>query len=765
MIIFILAFLCGDVCIQCLPQLPNITVCFMIASFFLVAFFVCHRHRWRSMCIGMCAGLLWTTWCAQLQMARSYLPIDVAHSQRVRGIIATLPVTDQWGTRFVLVTKAQQAIAVQWRDPSCHLRVGDEWQLTMRLRHIHGTQNPGGFDQEAWSLQHGIHARARVDRQGQQRYLRHHAHAFWLQQWRQHLDERLTPQLPHTETAPWLRALILGEKQGISANAWDVLRNTGTNHLMAIAGLHIAMLTSLIYFVAAWCWRRCAWCCLHLPAQRFAAAAALSGAFAYGALAGFALPTQRACIMCAVVMISSLLRQPFLRWHAWALALGCVLWINPLCVLSDSFWLSFGTIALIIYGVSARLRPQGWWWHWGRAQWVIAIGILPLSVTFFQETSLINFLANCIAIPWLEFGILPWCLLSIVCLPIVPSCARLLLQFADLSLHYLWQCLTWLAAWPHVTYHFAISHLWVLLALLGGVVLLLLPRGVGGRYLGVCWLLPLWFTPIAVPQQGEVWLSVLDVGQGLSVVVQTAQHTLLYDAGPKYADSFDAGARIVLPFLNQQGIKRLDVLVVSHGDNDHSGGVAAVMKQLSPNTFYTSVPARFAQLHHGIVQYCLAPNHWDWEGVHFEFLYPEKTHMHLGNDSSCVLRIVVGDTVILLTGDIERKAERFLLNYSREALAATLLVAPHHGSKTSADLAFVAATHPRYVVYATGYRNRYHFPHHDVVMRYSRIGATQFNTSETGMLQFKLGGANNTGLPMCYRDTHRHYWLHAVTSD
>lgn len=758
MIIFTLAFLCADVYIQCLSQLPKISTCIMVMMLLCLTSLVCKYRVWWMICLGVSTGILWTTWYAQQQLQRAVFPIDIAHSQRVRGIIATLPHVDKWGTQFMVVTPAKQTIALYWRTPTRPLRVGDEWQFTARLRHIHGTQNPGGFDQEAWSLQRGIHARGRVDAKRPQIYLAHHDDAYRLQQWRQHIDERITAQLPHTSTAPWLRALILGERQGMHAADWSVLRNTGTNHLMAIAGLHIAMLTGVMYVMAAWCWRRFATGCLYLPAQRVAACVALGAAFAYGALSGFALPTERACLMCTFAMISIYQRQSSTRWQSWALALSAILLLNPLSVLSDSFWLSFGTIALIIYGVSARLHPTGWWWHWGRAQWVIAVGIVPIGIYFFQEISLLNLFANCIAIPWLEFAILPWCLLSVLCLPISPAVSHGLLICADWSLQYLWWFLSGLAHWPYMSFHLAITQWWVLFAAVVGVILFLLPRGIGGRYLGVCWLLPLGFAPSAQPSQNALWLYILDVGQGLSIVVQTHRHVLIYDTGARYGDNYDVGERILLPFLYHQGINHLDALVLSHGDNDHSGGAPSLVQQLPPEIFYSSVPRRFSALSPGHLYYCLAGQHWTWDGVHFSFLYPDVTHLRLGNNSSCVLRIEVGQQVILLTGDIEHKAQQVLLAQPPALLATTLLVAPHHGSKSAAHQAFIDATHPHDVIYATGYRNRYHFPHKVVVARYAQRGAQQYNTTVTGMLLFQFNPDGTVPRPMCYRQIHAHYW-------
>jgi competence protein ComEC len=549
---------------------------------------------------------------------------------------------------------------------------------------------------------------------------------------------------------------MFGERNGIPQQDWQVLRSTGTNHLMAIAGLHIGMIAGLIHSLVTWLWRRSEMFTLHMPAMIAGAYASLAVAIFYAALAGFSLPAQRACIMLSVYTLTLINRHKINPWHSWASALLFVLLLNPADVLTESFWLSFSTIALIIFGMSGRLAPAGLWWKWGRVQWVVGIGLVPLSLFLFQQTSFISFVANSISIPWLGLFILPVCLSGGVFTLIAPRLGELLLTLADKSLGLLWKILAWLAQLNMASWHHAMPGELVLFATVIGVVFLLVPGGFPGRWLGLVWLLPLFLIKPARPQPGDFFLTLLDAGQGLSAVVQTDKHILVFDAGPRFADSMDAGADIVLPYLRIINAKQIDMIVISHGDNDHIGGAPALMKNLPILSINTSVPEKLPS---PVTHYCFAGSSWRWDGVNFTFLYPTKENLHLSNDSSCVLRIDNGVQSILLTGDIEKYAETDLLARTPAQLSARILIAPHHGSKTSGLPAFVAAVHPDYVLYATGYRNRYHFPHASVVAAYSNIRAHELNTALTGTITFKLNKHSEIQQPERYRDAYRKYWM------
>lgn len=756
MITFILSFLLGDLFLQSFRHLPPAMLVYSTCIITMIVWMIVKKRlHFFYMLPAFMLGLAWTYYIAHSTLAWQ-LPNEVeGRNMLVTGYVKSLPVTDEWQTNFLFAIEKSALVKLSWRDASQTVKVGDKWQFVVRLKRIHGTQNPGAFDYEAWALQKGLRATGYVVASQDNKILSHSRFRSFVDQWREHLQSRLQAYLPTTKTSPWLMALLLGERTGITHDDWQVLRNTGTNHLMAIAGLHIGIIAGIAHMLTSWLWRRSARLVFLLPAQLAGACAALMMAILYSMLAGFSIPTQRACIMLTIFIFALLLRRKINPWHAWSLALLIVLLMNPLSVLTESFWLSFGTIALIIYGMSGRLSSSGWWWKWGRVQWVIGLGLIPLTLFFFQECSLISFAANSIAIPWLAFFILPFCFLSVIFLFIYPPATSIFLMLADKSLAGLWLVLTWFSQ-----LHFSIwqqfipSYFHLTLAILASIFLLS-PAGFPGRWIGILWFLPLIFYTPNKPAHGEFWLTLLDVGQGLSVIVQTQNHTLVYDAGPKFLPNFDMGESVVIPYLHTIGTKKIDMLVVSHGDNDHIGGTQILQKTLPISSIKTSVPEKIPST---TTDYCLAGYAWEWDNVTFSFIYPSQQQLHLGNDSSCVLLIDNGQQRALLPGDIEKFAENELLRQSPQQLQASVFIAAHHGSKTSGLKNFISAIHPQYVLYATGYRNRYHFPHPSVMATYDAMHVKQLNTAETGAIQFKFGQEKNILPPILYRQISKRYW-------
>jgi competence protein ComEC len=439
-------------------------------------------------------------------------------------------------------------------------------------------------------------------------------------------------------------------------------------------------------------------------------------------------------------------------WQIYSLALCAVLLLNPLNVLGISFWLSFGTVALIIYGMQGRLYPKGLWWQHGRVQWVIGAGLIPLSIALFQECSLISFFANGIAIPWMGFLILPFIFIGIFLLFFNIAIGKFFFILADYSLQILWQILTYFSnlswgVWAHAILCPAVF----LLAMLG-MLLLFLPRGCKERGLGVILLLPLIFYQPLKPKRGEVWFTLLDVGQGLSAVVETTSHRLIFDAGPKLNMDFDMGESVVLPYLRKRDINKIDMLVVSHGDNDHIGGASAILNAIDVKFVVTSVPEYFTNHH---AEYCFAGTHWRWDGVDFAFLYPTRAYLGLGNDSSCVLKISNAHHSILLTGDIEKFAENVLVATQWNELPTDILIAPHHGSKTSGIKAFLNQVNPSMVLFPVGYRNRYHFPHRKIVDTYKDMKVRMEDTVDNGAMQINM---DKDIVMISYRKSHAHIW-------
>lgn len=725
------------------------------------------RLAFANLPLAFILGFMWALYFANSILSWTLQKEIEGKPLTVSGYITSLPVTDQFGTRFEFNIKKIKnenyiehpniMVRLSWHHKKeslpVKLKVGDKWQFLVKLKRIHGLRSPGAFDFEAWALQKKIRASGYIIESANNILLSSHTYRYPIATLRQLLAIKIATHLPSSTTSPWLMALIVGERNGISQQDWQVLRNTGTNHLMAIAGLHIGIMAGLAHWCVSWGWRRIPWLTLRIPASQAGACAALLIAVSYSALAGFSLPTQRACIMLTVFIMTILAKRNIGAWYAWSIAMLCVLLINPLSVLTESFWLSFATIALIIYGMSQRLLPSGIWWKWGRVQWVIGFGLIPITLILFQECSFISFVANSIAIPWLSFLILPFCFLSAIFLFVSPNIGACCLLIADKSLSALWVFLTWMASMPYASWQIVIPNLSTFFLMSVGFILLLLPAGVPGRWMGLIWLLPvITYKPIK-PDEGDFWLTVLDVGQGLSAIVQTKNHLLVYDTGPNLNDHFNMGESIVLPYLRSIAAKKIDSLVISHGDNDHIGGASVIMKSLPVMDIMTSVPDHFAS-----ARYCIAGATWQWDGVHFTILYPMEDDLDFGNDSSCVLRIHNRNQSVLLTGDIEKYAERNLLARIPQRLKSDIIIAPHHGSKTSGLENFIAAVQPKIVIYATGYRNRYHFPHQSVIRAYDKIHASSFNTVDSGTLHFKMKQSESTFHPEQYRIANKKYW-------
>ena len=754
-----IAFVLGIVCLQQFSRLPPKIIIALII-FIIAGGIYAGKNYWRyvRLPVAFAAGFTWALLYAYVHADEQLAAGLEGEPVVVTGYIKSIPAPSNHGTSFLFALKTvnNKAAAGTLRllvTSQRQFYAGDEWRFSTKLKKTWGTLNPGGFDYEAYAFTEGIIASGYVADKNLKSLLASHWYHDPIDRVRQFFQDRIKENLPVSATSPWITALAIGERRDISPEAWQVLRNTGTNHLMAIAGLHIGFIAVMAQFVVAWLWRRFPRACLIIPAVHAGAIAALLMAVTYSAMAGFSIPTQRACIMLAVFLFALLLRRHPCSWQAWSTALVCVVLINPLNVLSESFWLSFASVALIIYCMSGRLSPHGIWWKLGRIQWVIAIGLVPLSVWLFQQCSLISFVANSVAIPWVGFLVAPLSFFGALLLLVSVKLGALVLLLADKILAVLWIFLSWCAHLPFVVWYQQVCHQWMIIAAIFAVIFLLLPAGAPGRYFSIIFALPLLLFVQATPARGTAWLTLLDVGQGLSAVIQTTHHVLVFDAGPRLGETYDMGESVVVPFLHAIGAQRVDMLVVSHKDNDHSGGANAVIKQFPVVAIKTSVPELFAG-----ATYCLQGAKWRWDDVEFEFLYPSSDKLHLDNDSSCVLRVSSGDKHILLSGDIEKLAEKTLVERQRDLLAADILIAPHHGSKTSGNDDFIAAVHPRVVLFPVGYRNRYHFPNKSVVRKYEKLQVAMFATATTGAIKFVLSAKNRLLPPDLYRQVHQHYW-------
>jgi competence protein ComEC len=438
------------------------------------------------------------------------------------------------------------------------------------------------------------------------------------------------------------------------------------------------------------------------------------------------------------------------------LAVIATLMIDPLAVLATGWWLSFWAVSMIFYNTSGRFGDNGLWYKLTRLHIMLAVGMLPLLLVCYQQASLVAPLANIIAVPWVSLLVVPTALVGTLLLFISTTAGELVLNLATGLMDTLWPCLTWLAGldFALLNQHQPLS--WTLLPAIAGLSLLFAPRGFPGKWLGLVLLLPMLAAGPPAPALGDVWLTLLDVGQGLSTVVRTRGHTLVYDAGPSYSPGFDTGRTVVVPYLRSQGVVRIDKLVVSHGDNDHIGGVPSLLKAYPVADVEAGIPELLTMRK---AWQCRRGEHWRWDGVDFSVLHPDKRRYRKGNNASCVIRIEArGGRRILLTGDIEAEPERRLLQSSRDRLPVDVLVVPHHGSLTSSSPAFVETVRPDYALFPTGYRNRFRFPREPVVDRYRKAGSVLLDTALQGAITVRLPSGGLPPEAESFRCSHRHYW-------
>ncbi|WP_126454848.1 DNA internalization-related competence protein ComEC/Rec2 [Sulfuriflexus mobilis] len=750
-----IAFLLGILAAQQLTDLPDGNSWFFAGFALILLWFL--PWPWRLPLLTL-AGFLWALFFAGV-LIDARLPAALEGEViLIEARVVSLPKPTRHGTRFDVDTQILgrpyrlRLNDYQSRQHPPH--AGERWRLLVKLKQPHGLMNPGGFDYERYLFRHGIAATGYVRQAEVNEYLSAPGYGDAILVARAGLSTTIEQALSGQAHQGLVRALAVGDRRGIDAAHWQVLRRTGTSHLMAISGLHIGLVAGMVFlFIRAVC-SRSTWLLLRIPAVIPAAVAAMLAAIVYAMLAGFSVPTQRALIMVCVMMLAIISRRQLAPSSVLAVALLLVLLFDPLAVLDAGFWLSFSAVAIIMYVISARLGSVSKWLQWGRIQWLIAVGMLPLMLILFQQLSLVAPIANLLAVPWVSFVTVPATLLGSLSLSWWPDAGNSLLGLATWSLDELWPILEALARQPLASWASHRPQDWTILPAALGMLWLLLPRGWPARWLGGVCLLPMLLLPRTGPAEGELALSLLDVGQGLSVVLRTAGHVLVYDTGARFSDNFDAGQAIIVPFLRSEGVTHIDTLLVSHGDNDHRGGADSLLQAYPVRRILSG--AQSSRWGHAQAEACRAGQHWQWDGVDFDILHPAAELPGKANNRSCVLRVSVGDYHVLLPGDIETLVETHLQQGGQD-LRAQILVAPHHGSKTSSSLSFLRAVKPEWVLFATGYRNRYGFPHPGIVQRYRAAGTQMGDTAKSGAIQLQIA-AGRLKSQRGWRQQARRYW-------
>jgi len=718
--------------------------------------------------MSLWAGFLWALLHAYFkvlpELDESLEGVDL----QVSGKISSIPVVQARNVRFEFLIHRSEIVSngqlvslpkkvrLNWYGRVPEMQLGETWNLRVRLKRPWGFANPGGFDYEKWLFEQGIRATGYVRNKGINERVRETSILNPTYYVRTVLNKKLSKI--QEENSSVLKALVLGERGQIDTQRWQVLSQTGTNHLLAISGLHVGIVSGFAYFIMLFLWKRKEELCLRVAAHRIAALIAILIAIFYAMLAGFSIPTQRAMIMATVVFLSIYSMQSIRVWNILSIALMCVLVIDPFSVLSPGFWLSFVAVAIILFTIKSKSTKYVKWVGMIRMQLILSLGLFPLTLLFFQQASIISPVANIFAIPWISFLVVPMSLIGSLFLLLNETLGNWLLGIADHLLEIFWVVLEFLHSLPFATWYHAVPN-WTIIPACVGILLLLSPKGFPGKILSIALLSPLLFAQQTKTHENELRVNVLDVGQGLAVVLEAGDKVLLYDTGPKFSNSFNAGGAVIVPYLRQRGIRQIDTLVVSHGDSDHSGGLSGVLSNLQVEHLISS---NIEDYKHPKKDLCNSELEWYWRSVRFKFLHPTNELIEKGrlssNNSSCVLLVEHSAGKILLTGDIEKSVERKLIKKQTNSLDIDVLIAPHHGSNSSSTKAFIEATSPDYVVFAAGYRNPYGFPDEKVISRYKEFCSDLVNTATRGMITFTFSDKNGLQLLPEYREVRQRFW-------
>ena len=736
--------------------------------------------------LGFASGVSYTCWRSAAVLADSLPEAAMGRNIRLSGVVDSLPDRTARGQRFQLrVEQVDSQFHVPERiqlsvwnanqdgdSPETAvvgpIKAGERWSFVVRLKRPHGLANPHGFDIEARLFENGIRATGYI-KSGERIDAFVPGFATGIAFLRSKIRDRFDTVLPQEAypDAGILTALAIGDQKAIPGPLWQVFAKTGTTHLMSISGLHVTLFSGLVALFVSTIWRRIPKLVSRLPAQKVGVFCGWFAAAFYTLIAGAGIPALRTLLMLTVGAIAVLTGRHVSPFKILLVALVVVLLLDPWAGMSPGFWLSFVAVGLLLWAALSehigshekagwRQRLNHWVKGFGRTQWAVTIGTLPFLLLFFSQFSLISPLTNALAIPWVSAVVTPITILALV----LPWDG--LLYLADALMMPLLQFLNWSASLPIAIWHAPVPSPVVFVLAMLGALWWLLPSGLPGRWLAIFLCLPLVLPEADRIPEGQARIDVLDVGQGLAVVVRTHQHVLLYDTGPYYSSEADAGVRVIVPYLRAIGVDRLDGMVVTHRDTDHSGGAQSVLESMPVGWVADAPDTQFADAVPGVrSKTCRAGNEWRWDGVHFEFIHPASPKAvkdQASNHQSCVLQVSVGDKRMLLTSDIELTDERDMvengLPYSQ------VLLVPHHGSGTSCGAELLDAVQPEIAIIPVGYRNRYRHPKPSVIAAYEARKIKTYRTDADGMVQVDLPSLKVSA----FRKIRPRYWMDRPTT-
>ncbi|MGO0306546.1 DNA internalization-related competence protein ComEC/Rec2 [Endozoicomonas acroporae] len=708
------------------------------------------RVRWWL--LPLLAGTLASSWYATHYAVTRLDGCIHGRDINIEGKIASLPVINGMAARFDFAVSHAgsglyaKKVRLSWYEPP-DLQAGETWQLTVRLRQPHGFSSPGAFDYEAWALRQGIQATGYV-KSGS--LLDNHVTGIYrLHQVRALLREWLYSTVSDNNRGIF-SALLLGDKTAINTQQWQMLNETGTTHLMVISGLHIGLMAWLGFSLATIVGRLGGIPLRRVPLPVVKALTGMLFALFYALLAGFSVPVQRALVMTFAALLAPLLGIRASPATLWLLALAAVLVIDPLAITSNGFWYSFIAAGALLFGMVGRKERTGWPVTLFKPQWLVFALLTPLLLFNGQPVSPLSPLVNLLAIPLIGIAVVPLLLFSAIVQFVLPEAAGFIMAGLD----YLVTGFQWGLQWVSglmvlIPPQQALT--WVdLLFAVAGMLLLIAPVTLRLRWLAPVMLMPSLFPKTPEIPAGQAEVTVLDVGQGLSVFIRTRQHLLVYDTGDRFSEKLSAAESVILPALSKSGVAQIDRIIISHGDQDHSGGLPSLLSR------YPNVPVisgtRLPGFEQDWVQ-CQSGDHWEWDGVYFQVLAGGEYRR--SNDASCVLKVTAGSDSLLLPGDISGRVEKRLIEQGAE-LESRVLVAAHHGSRFSSSSDFLSAVQPGAVIFSSGFANRFGHPAAETLARAQSSGAKIFNTAADGSLSFTLGNGDMT--VSAYRKTHTRYW-------
>jgi competence protein ComEC len=783
---YLLFFSVAAFSVAYLPQLPDLLLCFAMVVVGGVLVF----YRYFLLACGM-AGLLSGCLNGHYLLSQQ-LPVALeGKALRIEGRVKSLPKINSRKQRFLFkiarvidtdhdVASSLLGKTVQlsrylthrqgYKNPdNIALMPGQLWGFTVKLRRPRGLVNPSGFDYQAYLLRHNIYASGYILGKSSSDLLQSRCWRVWVECMRWHIGKKITSFSSLSSALAPILALAIGDTQQITPAQWQLLKNTGTIHLLAISGLHIGLAATIGFLLGLAFTKMLAVLCPYSTIWRILPAIFSVGiATFYSLLAGMSLPTQRALMMVLIFHAAALLKRRVKPSLLLSSALLMVALLDPLAVYSQGFWLSFLAVALLMYGFWGRNTITqnsvlAYGYSITKAQWILAVGLLLPNLLWLQGLSVSAPLANSVAVSWVSLWVVPVLfLLMTVLLTPLQGLAQWIYNVLDGSVIALFGVLEWfdqsLSGFWYM--NFSKPSSLALMMCVAMVVVCLMPRGVWARWLGVVCLLPLFFPWSSVT---PLQITFLDAGQGTAVVVATPQYYLVYDTGRAFSDRFNVGEHIIAPYLRDKGVSRLDKLIVSHNDGDHVGGLQGLLSRMSVD-YLLSGQVLPEEVTDNFVAHdnCRKGQRWEWDGVVFNVLWPDKENYPLSrkvssNNHSCVLLIQYQGQRILLAGDIEAEVEAKLLVEPLLSEGVDMLLVPHHGSKSSSSPEFLALLQPKWAIVTAGYNNQYGHPHADIKKRYSNKNSELLNTADRGALQWTASKSGQWVIRQ-WRVDYQRYW-------